>query len=235
MLSSLRASRLLTWLTCSVLFAVGFAHAQQSGVATVAFSCDFPGANPSHYGFSVTSARSASYISDGKPSNAPGSDGSSSNDEGPFRMDFTLSSATTAHIFDLAKTAHYFEGNVDSKKKNVASTGDKSLVYHDAGRSNMASYNYSSVPAVQELTTIFQDLSAAIEFGRRLDYEYRYQKLALDEELKRMEDTTTLQEVGPDLPAAVPVLQKIADDSSVIVTVRARAQRLLQHAGETAK
>src|SRR5271154_42445 len=120
MLLALRASRLLTWLTCWVLFVVGLAHAQQSGVATVAFSCDFPGANPSHYGFSVTSVRNASYISDGKLNNVPASDGSS-NDEGPFRMDFTLSSATTAHILDLAKTARYFEGNVDSKKKNVAS------------------------------------------------------------------------------------------------------------------
>jgi len=233
MLLLVRASRNLICLACLVLLVAGPAPAQQSGIATVAFSCDFPGSNPSHYGFSVTSARNVSYISDGKLTNASASDGSS-NDDGPFRMDFALSPATTAHIFDLAKTARYFQGTIDSKKKNIASTGDKTLVYHDAEKSNMASYNYSSVPAVQELTSLFQSLSSVVEFGRRLDYEYRYQKLALDEELKRMEDTMA-QDLWPDLPTAVPILQKIADDSSVIITVRTRAQRLLERARTTGK
>lgn len=218
------------------LLAVASVQAQQTGAATVAFSCDFPGSNPSHYGFSVGLARHASYISDGKLNTAKDSTSDvPSNDEGPFRMDFTLSAATTAHIFDLAKTARYFKGDIDSKKKNIASTGDKTLIYRDADKSNIANYNYSTIPAVQELTQLFQGLSSAVEFGRRLDYEYRYQKLALDEEMKRMEETTTLQDVGPDLPAAAPILQKIADDPSVINTVRARAQRLLEHAGVTAK
>lgn len=231
---SVRASGHLIRLACLVLLVAGSAQAQQASVATVAFSCDFPGSNPSHYGFSVTSSAHASYISDGKLTNASGSDAPPDADQ-PFRMDFALSSATTGRIFDLAKAARYFEGTIDSKKKNMASTGDKTLVYHDAVRSNMANYNYSTIPAVQELTTLFQNLSAAVEFGRRLDYEYRYQKLALDEELKRMEDTTTLQDVGADLPASAPVLQKIADDPSVINPVRARAQRLLQHAASAGK
>ena len=221
-------------MVCVVLCVAGSSQAQHSDVATVAFSCDFAGSNPSHYGFSVTSTRDASYISDGKLTNAAPSDTPPDADQ-PFRMNFALSSATTAHIFDLAKTARYFQGTVDSKKKNIASTGDKTLIYRDGERSNMASYNYSSVPAVEELTTLFQNLSSAIEFGRRLEYEYRYQKLALDEELKRMEDTTTLQDIGSDLAAAAPVLQKIADDPSVINPVRARAQRLLQHAGAGGK
>jgi hypothetical protein len=235
MLLFLRARRL----TClaGVVFSVACsAQAQQASVATVAFSCDFPGSNPSHFGFSVTSARQASYISDGKLETAQEASAAAPPEaDSPFRMDFALSAATTAHIFDLAKAARYFEGTVDSKKKNIASTGDKTLVYHDGDKSNMASYNYSTVPAVQELTALFQTLSAAVEFGRRLDYEYRYQKLALDEELKRMEDTTTLHDVGPDLPVAAPVLQKIADDPSVINPVRARAQRLLQQAGAAGK
>jgi hypothetical protein len=221
---------------CLVLFVTASARAQQPVVPTVAFSCDFPGSNPSHYGFSVTANRMASYISDGKLNTAKDSaSDASATDDGPFRIDFPLSAATATHIFDLAKTARYFQGNIDSKKKNIASTGDKTLIYRDADKSGMANYNYSSVPAVQELTALFQNLSTAVEFGRRLDYEYRYQKLALDEELKRMEDTTTLQDVGPDLSAAAPVLQKIADDPTVINTVRARAMRLLQRAGATAK
>jgi hypothetical protein len=231
-----RSTQLLTSLACLVLFVASPAQAQQAVVATVAFSCDFPASNPSHYGFSVTATRQASYISDGKLNTATDSASDApSHDDGPFRMDFTLSTATTSHIFDLAKTARYFQGTIDSKKKNIASTGDKTLIYHDADKSNMANYNHSTVPAVQELTTLFQNLSAAVEFGRRLDYEYRYQKLALDEEMKRMEETTMLVDIAPDLPFVAPVLQKIADDPSVINPVRARAMRLLQHAGATVK
>ncbi|MGH9501051.1 MAG: hypothetical protein ACRD3L_18070 [Terriglobales bacterium] len=202
--------------------------AQHAAVPTVAFTCDFPGSNPSNYGLSVTLDGLASYISDGKITKDVVPDAAGA-PEPPFRRDFRLSPATTSRIFELAKRAHYFEGNIDSKKKNIAATGDKTLSYRDAQKANVASYNYSPVPAVQELTALFQDLSSVVEFDRRLEYEYRYQKLALDEEMKSMENST-LQDVGPDLPAAAPMLQKILDDPSVINPVRARAQRLLQHA-----
>ena len=77
---------------------------------------------------------------------------------------------------------------------------------------------------------MFQGLSATLEFGHRLEYYYRYQKLALADELKRMEDMDkgdSLQQVS----AISNILRRIADDQSVINVVRARAQRLLQSAG----
>lgn len=223
--------RCLPPLACVAVLVLGVAKAQQTGAATVSFSCDFPGSNPSHYGFSVTSKGQTSYNSDGKLHLDEGSasDEAAPTDASPFRMDLNISPGTAAHIFNLVKEAHYFQGDIDFKKKNVAFTGEKALTYQDGNQSISASYNYSSVAAVEELTAFFQNLSAVIEFGRRLDYEYRYQKLALDEEMRRMEETT-LRDVGPDLPAAVPVLQKIADDPSVINPVRARAMRLLEHA-----
>jgi hypothetical protein len=229
-----RASLLLGLVSIASLLASG-ARAQQSN-ATVSFTCDFPGSDPSHYSLTVTSTREASYSSDSKLNAATEADPDAGSASGAASETvFRLSAETTTRIFDLARAAHYFQGTIDSKKKNIASTGDKTLVYHDADKSYMANYNYSLIPAVQELTAVFQNLSSAVEFGRRLDYEYRYQKLALDEEMKRMEDTTTLRDVGPDLAAAAPVLQKIADDPSVINLVRARAMRLLQHAGMNAK
>ena len=79
---------------------------------------------------------------------------------------------------------------------------------------------------------MFQSLSITLEYGRRLQYFHRYQKLALDEELKRMEEMAnenSLQELG----AVVPILQGIATDSSVINPVRARAQRMVERAGST--
>jgi hypothetical protein len=87
---------------------------------------------------------------------------------------------------------------------------------------------------VQELTTLFQNLSTTLEFGRRLDYYYHYQKLALDEELKRMEQMLKEKNLE-EVQAIAPILQKILADSSVINVTRGRAQRLLNGSGVTAR
>ncbi len=204
----------------SVLFLIcwfGPASAQQP--ATVTFTLDFPNSEPDHYVISVASDGRASYKSNGKLSPEAQDDG--------YRLDFLLSPATRARIFDLAKRAHYFQGDIDSKKRNLASTGSKTLAYKDDQRSTQATYNYSPLAAVQELTQLFQNLSATLEFGHRLQYFHHYQKLALDDELKRMEETAK-QNGMVELAALVPILQQIANDNSVINPVRARAQRLLE-------
>jgi hypothetical protein len=196
------------------------ASAQQP--ATVTFTLDFPNSEPDHYIISVASDGQASYESNGKLSPDAEDDG--------YRLDCSLSPATRARIFDLAKRAHYFQGDIDSKKRNLASTGRKTLTYKDDQRSAQATYNYSPLAAVQELTQLFQNLSATLEFGRRLQYFHHYQKLALDDELKRMEETAK-QNGLTELAAVAPILQQIANDNSVINPVRARAQRLLQRSG----
>jgi hypothetical protein len=195
--------------------------------AVITFNFDFPGSEPEHYFISVLSNGKASYDSNGKLT-------ADSEPSDPFRLDFTISDATRARIFDLAKRARYFEGEIDSKKKGIASTGTKTLTYKDAHKNTQAIYNYSPVSAVEELTSLFQSMSTTLEFGRRLQYFHHYQKLALDEELKRMEEMSkenSLQEIS----AIAPILQQIETDQSVINVVRARAQRLLERAGTANK
>lgn len=203
------------------------ASSQQTVVPTVSFTCDFPGSEPDHYAISLADNGKASYDSDSKLS--PESEAGD-----PFHLDFTISQAARFRVFDLAKRAHYFEGPVESKKKNLASTGTKTLTYKDAQKSTLATYNYSTVPSIQELTAFFQSLSTTLEFGHRLDYYLRYQKLALDEELKKMEEMWNSHQLE-EISSVAPVLQKIANDPAVIKVVRARAQRLLQLAGEGGK
>jgi hypothetical protein len=209
---------------CFLVFVImGFAasvRAQQNAV--VSFTLDFPGSEPSHYSISVSSDGHSTYDSDGKLS--------AESEPDPFHLDFSVSPATRKSVFDLAAHAKYFQGEIDSKKRGLASTGVKTLTYKDAERSASATYNYSPMVAVQQITQLFQNLSLTLEYGRRLQYFHRYQKLALDEELKRMEEMAnqnSLQELG----AVVPILQRIATDSSVINPVRARAQRMVERAG----
>lgn len=195
--------------------------AQDLTTPTVSFSLSFPGSQPDRYSISIPQSGEATYTSDGKLM-----EGGEAND---FKLAFAISEATRSQIFDLAKKAKYFSGEVDSRKKNMAFTGTKVLIYKDGQRENRASYNYSSVAAVQQLTELLQNMSSTLEFGRRLEYFHRYQKLALDEELKRMEEMANQNQL-PELSAITPVLQQIAEDSTVINPVRARAQRILARA-----
>jgi|SRR5579862_1501364 len=198
------------------------AQSQQPPNPTIAFTCDFPGSDPSHYAISVSSDTRASYTSDGKLTR-------DSDPSAPFTLDFSMPQATINRIFDLAKKAHYFEGAIDSKKRNIASTGQKTLSYKDGQRNISASYNYSPIPAVEELTSIFQNLAITLEFGRRLEFDHRFQKLAINEELERMADIASRNELG-DVTVIASTLKKIIDDPSVVNTARARAQRLLDGA-----
>lgn len=190
-----------------------------SGTAKLTFSLDFPNSSPEHYVIAVQSDGHAHYESSGRITQ-------DSDERDSYQTDFVFSDATRARIFDLAAQAKYFVGKVDSGNKKIAFTGTKKLAYSDGERTTSAEYNYSSVPAVQQLTTLLQSVSATLEYGRRITYFRRYQKLALDDELKRMEDQARSGELA-ELQAVTPVLQDIYDDNSVIKVVRSRARRII--------
>ncbi len=189
-------------------------------VAAVTFSLDFPGSDPDHYSLSVHLDGHAAYESSGKISEE-------SDDREAYQTEFTVSDATRTQIFDLAARAHYFSGKVEAGKKRMAFTGAKKLTYVDAQHNSSVEFNFSQQPAIQQLTNLFQSISATLEFGRRLAHEHRYQKLALDLELKQMETQATIGELS-EIAAVKPILQAIYDDQSVINVVRARAQRIME-------
>jgi hypothetical protein len=196
----------------------------QQPTASVSFTLDFPGANPSHYELVVANDGQGSYTSNGKFDE-------NSDAAGPAPIKFTVSENIRAQIFDLAKRSHYFTGKVDSGRKNIANTGAKTLAYKDAGHSSKATYNYSPLEPIEQLTSIFQNLSITMEFGRRLAYLHKYEKLALDDELKRMEELQRENSLG-DVQAIAPELKEIANDPSVMNVSRARALRMLNSASK---
>jgi hypothetical protein len=206
-----------------LFFSSTFAGSQTGDPAVVTFTIDFPTSQPEHYSIRVQSDGVARYQSSGRRS--PDSEETDS-----FDLDFTIAAETRQKIFDLAAKAGYFQKDVDSHHKDLAFTGKKTLAYKDARRSGEATYNYSSKPAVQEMTSLMQSLSATLEFGHRLQYDHQYQKLALDEELKRMEGLARTNDLI-EVAAIQPILDQIIADQSVINVTRARAQRLLKGAG----
>jgi len=207
----------LTFLLASFVLFSPFSHA--ADLASVSFSLDFPNSSPEHYTISVQSDGRAHYESSGRISN-------DSDARDDYQSDFTFSDAARTQIFDLAKAAHYFSGKVDSGNKKLAFTGAKKLVYSDGQRTSSADYNFSPNASVQQLTSLFQNVSATLEYGRRLSYDHRYQKLALDDELKHMEEQARRGDLA-ELQAVQPILQQIYEDSSVLNIVRARALRIM--------
>jgi hypothetical protein len=202
---------------------VACSQTEAQGPAVVVFTSDFPASQPEHYSIRVQSDGSARYHSSGRLS-------ADSDETDSFDLNFTAAAETRQKIFELAAKAGYFQKDVDSHHKNLAFTGKKTLSYGDARRSGESTYNYSPNPAVQELTSLMQNLSATLEFGHRLQYARQYQKLALDEELKRMEELARSNELV-EVTAIQPILAQIVADQSVINVTRARAQRLLDRAG----
>jgi hypothetical protein len=210
-------------IACLLLFSSSFSYSQTEAPPVVSFTLDFPESQPAHYSIRVQADGRGHYQSTGHLE-------AHSDETDSFDLDFKVAAETRQKIFDLAAKADYFQKDVGSNHKGLAFTGKKTLGYKDSRRTGESSYNYSAKPAVQELTTLMQSLSATLEFGHRLQYDRQYQKLALDEELKRMEemaDSNQLIEVA----AIQAILDEIIGDQSVINVSRARAQRLLERAG----
>jgi len=187
-------------------------------IPVVSFTQDFPESTPSHYSLRVAKNGTARYESVGKLT--PEADGD------PFSYSFTMSEANVARIFELAASAKYFDRDVDYRKGRQANTGKKVLRYEDATRQQQTEYNYSTHSEIQQLTKSFQSIALTMEFARHLQYFRRYQPLALEEDLKRMEEMAKDDDLR-ELQAIAPILQDIAEDKSILNVARVRAQRLL--------
>jgi hypothetical protein len=198
------------------------AGSQTAEIATVSFSVDFPGSQPEYYSIRLPSDGAGHYESRGHLS-------ADSDETDNFGLDFTVGPVTRQKIFELAAKSGYFQKDVDSHHKGLAFTGKKTLGYQDARHTGESTYNYSSNTAVQELTNLMQGLGATLEFGHRLEYDHRYQKLGLDEELKRMDEMARNSQLI-EVAAIRQILEQIVADPSVINVTRSRAQRLLQAA-----
>ncbi|MGB9236742.1 MAG: hypothetical protein WCC04_20225 [Terriglobales bacterium] len=197
----------------------GEAYSTGQSPSAVTFTLDFPKSQPEHYAIRIASSGPNHYESKGRLN-------ADSDVADSFDFDFAISSQTRSTIFALAAKAGYFQTDLDAHRKHVAFSGKKTLRYTSENSTGEAVYNYSSNSAVQELTTLFQNLSATLEFGHRLDYDHRYQKLALDAELKRMEEMARNNQLTEGT-AIQPILEQIVADQSVMNMARARAQRLI--------
>jgi hypothetical protein len=147
-----------------------------------------------------------------------------------FQQDFIMSEANRSKIFDLAKKLNYFHGDFDSHLKQIAQTGRKTLEYNSANKHGSTSYNWSQNADVQELSRLFVAIANTFDYGRKLSFQYRFDKLGMDARLKELEYIRA-NHYAEELNAIAPILRKIADDPDMMHISRQTAQQLLRSLG----
>jgi hypothetical protein len=160
-----------------------------------------------------------------------------SGDSDAFSQDFVMTEANRQKIFELAGKLDYFEGNFEAKQKNIAKTGQKTLGYHGRGAgtggqpiTHSSTYNFSTNSDVQELTRLFQAIATTLDYGRKLEFQSRFDKLGMDARLKALQDMQASHYIE-ELQAIGPILQKIADDPNMMHINRVTAKQLLKSTG----
>src|SRR5208337_525219 len=148
-------------------------------------------------------------------------------DDDPVQQDFIMSDANQQKTFDLAKKLNYFRGDFDSHLKHIAQTGAKTLAYKSAQVQGSSTYNYSQNPDVQQLTQLFLGLANTLDFGRKLTFQYRFDKLGMDQLLRELEEQQASHQVE-ELSAIEPILRKVANDPNLMHITCQSAQHLLK-------
>jgi hypothetical protein len=195
--------------------------AGQPVLPIVSFDFLLEGSTPPHYSIAVEPDGKTTYRADEVPA------GAGAAPMQPYVQQFLVSDPTRSRIFDLSAALQCFQGEFEYRGGRLANMGAKTLKCTWADRESHTTYNYSTNLRLQELTTLFQNMSNTMEHGHRLDYLHRYDKLGLEAELKSMEEQEKNKQLA-ELQAVAPQLERIVNDSSILNVTRYRAEHLLQ-------
>ena len=184
---------------------------------TVVFTSVLWTANPPYYTIAVDSIGSATYQS------APNSVDSTGV---PYTLIFQANDSTRRMIFTIARDLEYFGADIPVKVSSPQSTPVRTLSYRDLTYNNLLTYSESSNSEIEELTSIFEEISATAEFGRRLTYLRQHDKDGVAGELATMQKEAERHHLR-ELQAIAPVLRSIVSDRNSSEDARTRASALL--------
>ena len=144
------------------------------------------------------------------------------------QMPLTVSAATLERLKQGEHAAK--SGKCETKAKNVAKTGEKTIRYEAEERTAECTFNYSDDVGLMGTTAAFMAIADTMQRGERLQHDLRYDRLGLDAE---MEALVEAQKSGSaiEIGNIATVLQALVSDEHVIDRVRRRAARLLQDTG----
>jgi hypothetical protein len=205
-----------------LLFAASVLLAQPPASARVTFEQRWPTRDPQWFELLVQPDGTTKYRSLPLPDpKAPADDPPE-----PYELTFTLSPQSRDFIFALAPRLNEFQPTLDKSK--VAFTGTKTFRYEvPASAPSSISYNFSSSPELTRLTALLQGVSETVELSRSLQFQLRFDKLALDSSLRRAEELVSSRQLS-ERQILSPILTRIANDPAIMNIARQRARRILQ-------
>ena len=184
---------------------------------TVVFSSVFWNANPPSYSLAVDATGAATYQSTQDSVERSGV---------PYMIEFQTSDATRRMTFNIVRQLNFLSGDFLASVGTPEKVPVRTLGYHDITYNNQVTYSESSDSEIQELTSVFEEISATFEFARRLGYLHQHDKGGLEAELIRMQTSAERHRLR-ELQAVTPSLKSIASDATLSETVRKHAEAIL--------
>jgi len=184
---------------------------------TVTFTSVYWSGNPTYYSIAIDATGAATYQS------APDS---TSSIGVPYTIEFQTSDSTRRVTFNIARELDFLNGDFPISLRSAANAPVRTLAYHDTTFNNQITYSDSTDSEIQELTSVFEEISATFEFARRLAYLHQYDRGGLEPELVRMQ-TSAEHHLLRELQAVTPALKSITSDPSLSESVRKRAEAIL--------
>jgi hypothetical protein len=184
---------------------------------TVIFTSVRWNVDPSCYSLAIDSTGTATYQS------APASMGLTGV---PYMVEFQVSDRTRRMAFNVTRQLDFFRERSGEPLSSAQDNRVRTLAYHDSQFHNQVTYSSSPDSAIEELTSVFEEISETLEFGRRLAYFHEHDRGTLDGELDRLQtraDRRSLRE----LAVIAPILRSITLDNRVESAPRHKAEALL--------
>lgn len=176
----------------------------------VIFTKTFPGSQPAYVWIAVDRSGALEF------KEAP-------DDNQPVKA--VLLQPDTSQLFDLAGQLSYFKTPVESGLK-VANMGKKVFRYEpDSGPASESTFNYSVIPAAQQLLDLFEKISSTEQAWIDLDRTVHFDKLGVNDALAEVESLWLRKELmAPQ--QFLPLLRRITKQEAFMHLARERAARL---------
>lgn len=121
-------------------------------------------------------------------------------------------------------------GKCETKQKNVAETGSKSISYATGGVMSRCVFNYSDNEELNAVAATFQAIAQTMQTGDKLKHDHRFDHLGLDADLDTL-IVAVKQRYAIELQNIAAILRSIVEDDEILSTSRRKAKGLLDLAG----
>jgi hypothetical protein len=185
---------------------------------TVIFSAVKWNADPSYYSIAIDASGTATYVSAPRGLDKTGV---------RYTTEFHVTDRTRRITFNLSQRLNYFRGGYGELQSSPGKNNVCTLAYRYGSVNNQFTYSRSADPDVEELTSVFEELSQTFEYGRKLADLQLHNRRAVVPQLEVMTGKAERHALR-DLPALVPILRNVESDTSMEVAARKQASALIK-------